>query len=102
PLEIREMGVHGGRRRKPHGLPDLAHRRRVAVPVDVVEDEAPDLSLAGRQFRAGLHLTLRDRGTVPNVCSPLGYGLLRTASIGDQRKGRLQAAWDLESALERT
>src|SRR5436190_23725521 len=74
------MSVHGGRRRKPNGRSDLADGRRVAVPLAVVEDEAPDLALPCSQFRAGLHLTLRGPRTGTNKCSPVAYGLLRTAS----------------------
>jgi len=46
-LEVREVGVHGGRRGKPDLLADLAHGRRIAVPVDVGDEELPDLLLTG-------------------------------------------------------
>ncbi len=44
------MGVHGGRRGEPDGLADLAHGRRVAVPVDVVDEKGPDLLLASGEL----------------------------------------------------
>ena len=48
PLEVREMRVDGRRRREPDRFADLADGRRVAVAVDVVDEEAPDLLLTGR------------------------------------------------------
>src|SRR5215467_13349337 len=75
------MGVDGRRRGKAYRPPDLAHRRRVAVPVDVVDEEAPDLALPAGQLGCRLHLTLRGRGLLPNKCSTAGYALLRTTSI---------------------
>jgi hypothetical protein len=50
-LEVREVRVHRGRRGEPDRLSDLAHRRRVAVLVDVVGQELPDLLLASGQHR---------------------------------------------------
>ena len=44
-LEVREVRVHGRRRGEPDRLADLAHGRRVAVPVDVLDEEVPDLLL---------------------------------------------------------
>ena len=44
-LEVGEVRVDGRRRGEPDGLPDLADGRRVAVQVDVVDEESPDLLL---------------------------------------------------------
>ena len=69
-LEVREMGVHGRRRGEPDLLADLAHRRRVAVGVDVLDEVVPDLLLAVGEHRwppwggGGRGLT--------NVCSTEG------------------------------
>ena len=49
PLEVGEMGVDGRRRGKSHCLADLAHRRRIAVVVHVLDQESPDLLLTGGQ-----------------------------------------------------
>ena len=46
PLEVREMGVHRRRRGQADLLADLAHGRRVAVAVDVLDEVVPDLLLA--------------------------------------------------------
>ena len=43
--------MHGRRRGEPDGLADLAHRRRVAVRVDVVGQVVPDLLLSAGQHR---------------------------------------------------
>src|SRR5581483_7321088 len=48
-LEVREVGVHGRRRGEADALSDLAHGRRVAVRVDVLDEVVPDLLLAGGQ-----------------------------------------------------
>src|ERR1700756_3531782 len=72
--------MHGRGRREADGLADLAHGRRVAVPVDVIAEKAPDLALPAGQLGCRLHLTLRGSGTVSNVCSTAGYALLRTES----------------------
>ena len=48
-LEVREVCVHGRGRCEADGLADLPHRRRVAVLVDVVDEEVPDLLLSSRQ-----------------------------------------------------
>jgi hypothetical protein len=40
------MRMHGRRRRKADRVADLAHRRRVAVSVDVLGYEVHDLALA--------------------------------------------------------
>ena len=45
-LEVREVRVDGRGRGEPHLLADLAHGRRVAVVVDVGDEELPDLLLA--------------------------------------------------------
>ena len=47
------MGVHGGGRREPDRLADLAHRRRVAVAVHVFDEELPDLLLPWGEHAAG-------------------------------------------------
>ena len=47
PLEVREVRVHGRRRGEADLLADLAHGRRVAVAVDVLDEVVPDLLLAG-------------------------------------------------------
>src|SRR5205814_4813840 len=96
-LEVREVRVDGGGRGKANGLADLPHRGRIAVPVDVLDEEAPDLALPAGQLGCRLHLTLRGSGKVANTCSPAGYGLLRTASNRPQRKrpprGGLRVRW---------
>ena len=56
-LEVREVRVHGRGGGEPDRLADLAHGRRVAVPVDVLDEELPDLLLPCRQ-----HISLRGRG----------------------------------------
>ena len=48
------MRVDGRRRRKPDLLADLAHGRRIAVPVDVLDEVVPDLLLAGREHAGSL------------------------------------------------
>jgi hypothetical protein len=50
PFEIREMGMDGLRRREADRLADLANGRRVAVAIDVLRQEAPDLLLPAGQF----------------------------------------------------
>src|SRR5205807_1512587 len=45
-LQVRQMGVDGGRRREPDGFADLTHGRWVPVAVDVPDEEFPDLLLA--------------------------------------------------------
>ena len=45
------MRVHGRGRGEPHLLADLAHRRRVAVPVDVLDEVVPDLLLPVGEHR---------------------------------------------------
>src|SRR5262249_56975854 len=95
-VEVGEVGVSGGGRRKADGLTDLAHSRRIAMRVDVLDEEAPDLALTAGQLGCGLHLTLRGWGTLPNTCLRAGYGLLRTASTERPPKG------GPKSALERT
>src|SRR5205823_14872313 len=94
PLEVREVGVHGGGRGETHRLADLPHRRRIAVPVDVLDEEAPDLALPAGQLGCRLHLTLRGSGKVANTCSAGGYGFLRTASNRPKEKGRPGAAYE--------
>src|SRR5262249_50569737 len=91
-LEVREVRVDGGRRRQADGLTDLAHGRRIAVPVDVLDEEAPDLSLPSGQLGCRLHLTLRGSGKVANRCSTADYGLLRTASTERPPDGGLECA----------
>jgi hypothetical protein len=66
PLEVREVRVDRRRGREADLLADLADGRRVAVAVDVLDEEVPDLLLAGREHRASLRV--RVAGT--NVCSP--------------------------------
>ena len=56
----------------PDALANLSHRGRVAVPVDVLDEELPALLLSRREHRLGLHLALH--GAPPgrggsNVCS---------------------------------
>src|SRR5207247_1642874 len=51
PLEVGEMGVDGRRRGEPHLLADLADGGRIAVRVDVLDEELPDLLLALGQQR---------------------------------------------------
>src|SRR5205823_4973308 len=60
--EVGEVRVHRRRRREPDGLADLADRRRIAVTVDVLDEEPPDLLLPCRE-----HLASRE--SVSNVCS---------------------------------
>ena len=48
-LEVREVRVHRRGRGEPDVLADLAHGRRVAVAVDVLDEEVPDLLLPGRE-----------------------------------------------------
>ena len=62
-LEVRKVRVHRRRRREPDVLADLAHRRRVAVPVDVLDEEVPDLLLPGGEQGAS-------EKSLTNVCSP--------------------------------
>ena len=65
PLEVREMRVDGRRRGEPDRLADLAHGRRVAVPVDVADEELPDLLLPCREHRAsgdGCRTCVRSEG----------------------------------------
>ena len=51
-LEVREVRMHGRGRGEPDLLADLAHRRRIAVPVDVLDEEVPDLLLPLGEHRA--------------------------------------------------
>src|SRR5439155_16017097 len=46
PLQGAEMSVHGRRGREADGLPDLAHRGRVAAGAHLVVDEVEDRQLA--------------------------------------------------------
>ena len=65
-LEVGEVGVDGRRRGEPDALADLAHRRRVAVPVHVLDEEVPDLLLpAGQRGHEGIRL----QGRFANMCS---------------------------------
>src|SRR4029453_14623260 len=48
-------GGEGGRRGQSDRLADLAHGRGIAVPVDVVDEELPDLLLPCGQLRCGGH-----------------------------------------------
>src|SRR5205823_7189184 len=50
PLEVGEVRVHGRGGGESDRLADLAHGRRVAVPVDVVDEEGPDFLLAPGQL----------------------------------------------------
>ena len=71
PLEIRQVRMHRRRRREADVLADLAHGRRVAVLVDVLDEVVPDLLLAGGEHRAAPPLILGARFEVgTNVCSP--------------------------------
>ena len=54
-LEVRQMRMHRGRRRQAHLLADLADRRRIAVVVDVRDEELPDLLLACSEWGVGRH-----------------------------------------------
>src|SRR4029077_4818908 len=92
-LEVREGRVDRGRRREADRFADLAHGRRIAVPVDVLDEEAPDLSLPAGQLGCRLHLTLRGSGKVANTCSTAGYGLLRTASTERVALRRPEVRW---------
>src|SRR3954471_11996128 len=49
------MRVDRRRRRKPDGLPDVPHRRRVPVARRVALDEVEDLLLALRQILPNVH-----------------------------------------------
>ena len=62
PLEVRQVRMHRRRRREPDRLPDVAHRRRIAVPRRVPADEVEDLLLALCQ--------------VHSTCSPFGWTAL--------------------------
>src|SRR5581483_9154700 len=53
-LEVRQVRVHGRRRGQADLLADLADGRRVAVPVDVLDEVVPDLLLTGREHAASL------------------------------------------------
>jgi len=64
-LEIRQVGVHRRGRGQPDRLPDLPHGGRVAMRVDVIDEEVPYLLLSSRQ-----HLRLQGWGSRSNVCSP--------------------------------
>src|SRR5712691_1703250 len=57
-FQIREVRMDGRRRGEADLLPDLAHGRRVAVPVDVLDEKVPDLLLS-----AGQHASLLGRLT---------------------------------------
>ena len=61
-LEVGEMRVNGRRRRQPDRLADLAHRRRIAVPVDVLDEEVPDLLLSACQLDVAHDASPRIRG----------------------------------------
>src|SRR5205814_2263021 len=51
-LQVCEVRMDRRGRRKPDGLADLPNRRRIAVPVDVLDEEVPDLLLSsGQHFR---------------------------------------------------
>src|SRR3954452_14342473 len=49
------MRVDGGGRREPERLPDVPHRRRIAVARGVLLDEVEDLLLALRQVLSYVH-----------------------------------------------
>ena len=84
PLEVREVRVHRRRRREPDALADLPHGRRVAVPVDVVDEEVPDLLLS-----TGQHTRLQ--GRVTNVCSPEARDSSGRSQTGATNKARRDA-----------
>jgi len=74
---------------EPDRLADLAHRRRIAAPVDRVADDLEDAALAGRQ--AALTLAVRqlvDRGAI--ILPGRGVGR-RGVDIGLGRPGDLTA-----------
>src|SRR5206468_3455985 len=50
-LEVGEVRVHGRRRAEADRLPDVAHRRRVAMLGRVALDEVEDLLLALRELQ---------------------------------------------------
>ena len=54
-LEVRQVRVDGRGRGEADPLADLAHRRRVAVAVDVLDEVVPDLLLAGGEHRRLRH-----------------------------------------------
>ena len=62
PFQVREVGVHGRGRGEADRLADLAHGGGIAMPVDVADEELPDLLLPCREHRAS-------RWKVSNVCS---------------------------------
>src|SRR3954464_11904872 len=66
--EVREMRVDGRRRGETDRLPDVAHRRRVAVPARVLLDELEDLLLALLELQID-HLAPRSVVTETNMCS---------------------------------
>ena len=64
--------MHRRGRREPHGLADLPDRRRIAVPVDVLDEEVPDFLLSSRQHfrlqgRLDEHVFATSVGTPPDV-----------------------------------
>ena len=65
-LEVREVRMHRRGRGQADLFADLAHRRRVAVAVDVLDQEVPDLLLALGEHEASV---VGSGGAVTNVCS---------------------------------
>ena len=107
-LEVREMGVYGRGRREADLLADLAHGRRVAVVVDVRDEELPDLLLTRGERGLGRHGS--PPGGVPtNVCSSRRVGILpdgvnslcpgrrRSVVVLDDRDGCVAAEGRLRS-----
>src|SRR4051812_20184319 len=54
-LQVRQVRVDRGGRREPDRLPDVPHRRRIAVARGVLFDEVEDLLLALRQVLSYVH-----------------------------------------------
>jgi hypothetical protein len=54
--------VDRGRGREPDGVSDLAHRRRIAVVVDVLDEELQDLLLTCGEERGLEHRHLSSLG----------------------------------------
>src|SRR3954471_8885768 len=89
PLEIRQVRMHRGGRGEADGLPDLADGRRIAVEVDVLDEESPDFLLAAGQFHDALAPLVLVRSMDAGRTCVRQEG---RESFG-RRQGRQRAAW---------
>src|SRR5215475_13682671 len=77
--------MHRRWRGEAHRLSDLAHRRRVAVLVDVLREEVPDLLLSAGQHRATSRSLAGTNIRSPHTVAILPDGVKQPARAGRPR-----------------